>query len=479
MIVFFAIWGITTRAENAKQLSMEVWAALGAVGAAGAMLEILIHLRTRKALNQMKEQIERMSRTADVGLVMIDEQKSVEGMPLALNQYLTLLKDRINQLKKEHKELDLLVRAVDAEKHNTEAIIKNISDAVIITNAFGELVLANQRAEELLNFELVRSRNQFVGEVISDPVLIQSLTPEQGRATGQSVRYEHTLKKLGSAKAGIFVVTVSPVYIRKDELWAMAMTLQDVTQEREVARMKNDFVNQVSHELRTPLSSIKAYIELLLDQEIQSQDEQINFYRIIQSEADRLDHFIANMLNLSRIESGLMAAEFTTVDPDEEMRQSINLVRFVAEEKKIAIDYTPPAESFTILADRDLLRQVILNLLSNAIKYTPNEGQIRLSLERCRGEETCRIRVQDSGIGIAESDRERIFDKFYRCRGRSHELSGGTGLGLTLVKKVVEQIHHGCISVESENGRGSTFTIILPINSIESGEVRKAQEVMV
>jgi two-component system phosphate regulon sensor histidine kinase PhoR len=479
IIAFFGVWGITTHAETAAHLTIKFWAALGAVGAAGAMLEILIHLRIRKALNQMKEQIERMSRNADVGLVMIDEQNTVEGMPVALNQYLTLLGERINQLKKEYKELDLLVRAVDAEKHNTEAIIRNISDAVVVINAFGELVLANHQAEELLGFEFARSKNQFIGEVISDSVLVQALTPERCKTSNQVVRFEYTLKKPGSDKSGIYMVTVTPVYIEKGELWAMAMTFQDVTQEREVARMKNEFVNHVSHELRTPLSSIKAYIELLLDQDVPSQEDQISFYRIIQAEADRLDHFIANMLNLSRIESGLMAVEFTEVQPDEEVRQSINLVRFIAEEKSITLDYVPPEESFSIRADRDLFRQVILNLLSNAIKYTPNGGSIKITCSYDVKDETCRIDVQDSGVGIAESDRERIFDKFYRCTGRGRELSGGTGLGLTLVKKVVEEIHHGQVRVGSDPGRGSIFTVILPINPIACDELRASQEVMV
>jgi two-component system phosphate regulon sensor histidine kinase PhoR len=471
IIVYLAIWGVTSHARDVFRLPIAVWAAIGAVGGCGAMLEILMHLRIRKALNQMKHQIEKMSQTAEVGLVMIDEQWSVEGMPSILNRYLTLIRDRMNQLKREHKELDLLVRAVDAEKHNTEAIIQSISDAVIVVNAFGELTLANQQAQELFGFELAERKSHPVEDVITDSMLLGLLSPARWE-NREPVRFEYELAIAGREKPGVFVITVSPVYIRKDELWALSMTLHDVTQERELAQLKNDFVNHVSHELRTPLSSIKAYVELLLDGDIQTAEGRTDFYRIIEAETDRLDRFIGNLLNLSRIESGLMSVEFTEVNLNEELRQAVELVRFIAEEKAIGLRVVSGQEPIWIRADRDLLRQVILNLLSNAIKYTSSAGNVVVTIGTDASESTCWLEVQDSGLGISEEDRGRIFDKFYRCGGSN---SGGTGLGLTLVKKVVEQIHHGRIEVDSTPGTGSTFTAYLPITP-EVSEMEKSEE---
>jgi PAS domain S-box-containing protein len=474
IIVFLAVWGIVVSADNASKLPIEIWAAIGAVGASGAMLEILTHLRTRDTLNQMKEQIRRMSQSAEVGLVMVDQQYTVEGMPGILNQYLILLRDKINQLKQERKELNLLISAVDAEKQNTEAIIRNISDAVVVINTFGELSLVNSQAEELFGFKLSENRHRQATEIFANPAIRKFLDITTWK-TREPVRLECPIKVPGRETPGIFVVTISPVYINVNELWALTMTLHDVTQERELAQLKNDFVNEVSHELRTPLSSIKAYIELLLDGDMQTPQGRLEFYRIIQTEADRLDRFIANMLNLSRIESGSIAVEFSEIDINDELAQAVDLIRYITEEKSITLTFHPSPDKLLVQGDRDLLRQTILNLLSNAVKYTPNHGQVNLTVESMPENGLYHITVEDSGIGISPDDLEHIFDKFYRC-GDGKKLSGGTGLGLSLVKKVVEQIHHGKVHAQSLPGQGSKFIIDLPTNPMTSQSPNQHRE---
>jgi two-component system phosphate regulon sensor histidine kinase PhoR len=466
IIVFLAMWGIFVSASDASKLPIEIWAAIGTVGASGAMLEILTHLRTHDTLNQIKEQIRKMSQNVEVGLVMVDQQYTVEGIPGILNQYLILIRDKINQLKRERKELNLLVSAVDAEKQNTEAIVRNISDAVIVANPFGELTLANSTAEELFNFKLTGERNLQIDEIIHDPVLLNLLDPNSIKSR-ESFRRECKINGLNNGKTGIYIVTVSPIYISSDELWAMTMTLHDVTRERELAKLKNDFVNEVSHELRTPLSSIKAYIELLLDDDIPQVHDRTEFYRIIQTEADRLDRFIANMLNLNRIEAGLIAVEFEDIELNDELEQAVNLIRYLAEEKSITLITQLSDENIVIRGDRDLLRQAILNLLSNAVKYTPQSGQITLSAQKIPESRYYRICVEDNGIGISTNDLEHIFDKFYRC-GEGKKLSSGTGLGLSLVKKVAEEVHHGTVKAQSQIGQGSKFTLELPMNPMEA-----------
>jgi two-component system phosphate regulon sensor histidine kinase PhoR len=285
--------------------------------------------------------------------------------------------------------------------------------------------------------------------------------------TREPVRLEYKINGPNHEKNGIYIVTVSPVYVDSDELWALTMTLHDVTRERELAQLKNDFVNEVSHELRTPLSSIKAYTELLLDNDIPQPQDRTEFYRIIQTEADRLDRFIANMLNLNRIESGLIAVEFSDIDLNDELEQAANLIRYLAEEKSITLTFHPAGEKILVRGDQDLLRQAVLNLLSNAVKYTPQGGRITLSAGKMPESRYYHICVEDNGIGILPNDLELIFDKFYRC-GKGKKLSSGTGLGLSLVKKVAEEVHHGKVHVQSETGQGSKFTLDLPMNPMEA-----------
>jgi two-component system phosphate regulon sensor histidine kinase PhoR len=463
LIVSLAVWGLVSQ-TGYSHLPIAMWAAIGAVGACGAMLEILLHIRTRNALQQMKDQIQRMSKSAEVGLVMIEEQWPVEGLAGMLNEYLTLIRQKMNGLARERKDLDLLVQAVDAEKHNTEAIVRSTSDAVVVINSYGELTLANRLAEEVFGFELAAKKGCLIEEVIPDPKLSALLDPGRWK-DANPFTFEYELALAGQNGSKYFVITLSPVFIGNDELWALAMTLHDITQERQLAQLKNDFVNHVSHELRTPLSSIKAYIELLLDGDIRTSSGRNDFYHIIQSEAERLDRFIENMLNLSRIESGMMSVEFSRRNLIDDLQQAVELVRYIAQEKSVALDHVLPETEMWVWADGDLLRQVILNLLSNAVKYTPPGGKVGLEAGMNETGEEYWICVQDTGVGIEAADLEKIFDKFYRSYN-GKELSGGTGLGLSLVKKVVEKLHGGRIEVESATGRGSKFTVRMPVKPV-------------
>jgi len=470
IIVLLAVWGVVCQTSYISRMPSALWAAIGTVGASGAMIEVLLHLRTREALKLMKNQIQKLSVSAEVGLVMIEEQWPVEGIAGILNEYLTLIRGRMNKLDRERKDLDLLVQAVDVEKQNTEAIVRSISDAVLVVNSFGELTLANRQAEVLFGFEFAKHQNHPIEDVVSEPIIAAMLNPERWRDREPNpADFEYVHEKVGSEKSKSFAVTVTPVFINDHELWALAMTLRDVTRERELSQMKTDFVHQVSHELRTPLSSIKAYTELLIDGDIKTAEGRNDFYRIIQSEAERLDRFIENMLNLSRIESGLMPREFVQLRLDEELRQALNLVRYVAQEKSLILDYVSPSPDIQVWADRDLLRQVVLNLLSNAIKYTRSGGMVTLDAGLDSDSHFYRICVRDTGVGIAPGEMQRIFEKFYRSES-GKRLSGGTGLGLSLVKRVVEQIHGGTVHIESTPGVGSSFTVRLPVKPMIVGE---------
>jgi len=465
-VVLLAVWGLVCQTNDVSRLPIALWSAIGTVGASGAMLEILLHVRTREALKKMKHQIQKLSQSAEVGMVMVEEQWPVEGIAQILNEYLTLIRGKMNELARERKELDLLVRAVDAEKSNTEAIVWSISDAVLVVNSFGELTLANQQAEKLFGFEMAKVRHCPVEDVLTESRLSAMLNPARWLDQEQEkspISFEIDLECVETGKKRSFTVTVCPVFIHSRELWALAMTLHDVTQERELAQMKNDFVHQVSHELRTPLSSIKAYIELLIDGDIKTTSGRNEFYHIIQTEADRLDRFIENMLNLSRIESGMMSAELVELSLNGELQEATDLVQYVAREKKLTLEYHAPAEDIFVSADKDLLRQVVLNLLSNAIKYTKPGGNVTLEAGYDDDHDFYRITVRDTGIGIAAEELNRIFDKFYRSNG-GKGLSGGTGLGLSLVKKVVEQIFGGTIEIESAPELGSAFSVRLPVH---------------
>jgi len=459
LVLGMAIWGLVSQSQDIARLPIATWAATGAVSAVGAILAVLLQLRTRRALKVVKEQIRRMSDEAQVGLVMIEDDQGLTGLGNILNHYLTTLRNEFNELSRQRRELGLLVAAVDAEKQNVEAVIKSISDAVIILNAFGEVILANRSAERIFGFDLHCAEGQPFDQVVNDQrigALIDQARDDCDRPTSTEL---WATDATGATRC--FDLNVCPVYIKDDTLWAIVVTLHDVTEERELAELKTEFVNHVSHELRTPLTNIKAHIELLLDNDVADADREREFYRVILAETERLERFIANILDLSKIDSGLMPFSPDRVQLTSEAERLMSLIRPSAAEKQITLALDVPA-NLHVWADRELLGQTILNLLSNAVKYTPVGGKVTLRAESTARSDACLIEVIDTGAGLSPQDQTRIFEKFYRAKSTSG-LAEGTGLGLALSKKIVEELHGGKLSVQSTPGEGSKFTIELPL----------------
>jgi two-component system phosphate regulon sensor histidine kinase PhoR len=238
--------------------------------------------------------------------------------------------------------------------------------------------------------------------------------------------------------------------------------LRDVTREKEIADMKSDFVSNVSHELRTPLASINAYIEMLVDGEAPDEQARHRFYDIIQGEANRLSRLIDNILNISRIESGVVRVQREEVSLPTIVRDVMNVMMPQARSKRIGLSESLPASEASVMADKDMIYQAVVNLVSNAIKYTPEGGWVELGVSVDAEALTAELSVRDGGVGIDPKDLPHLFDKFFRVADHK-KLAKGTGLGLNLVKQIVESVHGGELRVESEPGRGSAFTFGLPL----------------
>jgi len=224
--------------------------------------------------------------------------------------------------------------------------------------------------------------------------------------------------------------------------------------------MKTAFVSTVSHELRTPLTSIKGFISTLLqDTEGYFDDEmRLEFYQIIDTECDRLRRLIDDLLNVSRIESGrALEMNWSLFEPLGVIEKVIQAQRSYTDRHKFILDFD--GEVPKILGDPDKFDQILTNLLSNAVKYSSG-GEIRIAVDTSH--ETMKLSISDQGIGIPKDKLPRIFEKFERVDNRDTRQAGGTGIGLFLVKHLVE-LHEGKIEVTSEVGTGSVFTVFLPL----------------
>ena len=237
---------------------------------------------------------------------------------------------------------------------------------------------------------------------------------------------------------------------------------------KELDRMKSEFLSTAAHELRTPLTSILGFSEILLKRKL-DEERRNKFLKIINEESLGLSSLINDLLDLSRIESGRgFKITKAPIDIKEVILENIDI--FQEQTDKLTFKVNIPDDLVKIEADKDKINQVIENLISNALKFSPEGGEITVSIEQSKGK--IKVSVSDNGIGIPEKDLPHLFEKFYRAENASSEAIGGTGLGLAIVKYIVEH-HAGKISVESKIGKGSTFSFMLPLESTRATRGRQ------
>ena len=357
-------------------------------------------------------------------------------------------------------ELEAELKIANAARDYVEAILQSISDAVMVTNSCDNLILANESAARAFNFDLSAARHAPLEKVLGDPCLIEMMR-EMRHTPGEAGRrvVEHAIKGQGINRT--YQVTLSHIAEGKPHAGVVAV-LHDKTREKEVSEIKNDFVSMVSHELRTPLASIKAYIEMLIDGEAEDEKTEREFYEVIQNEANRLGRLIDNILSLSRIESGLASVTKQPESLAEIAKDALEVIAPQAQQKQITLTQDLPGPIYKTLADRDMLYQAMLNLIGNAVKYTPAGGcvDVKVSIDEQKRKATATI--SDTGVGIPPKDLPFVFDKFFRAEANSR-MAPGTGLGLSLVKHIIESVHQGRIFLESRVGSGSCFRFELDL----------------
>lgn len=377
-------------------------------------------------------------------------------------------RDKASQSVKETKDLRLQVQLLKRQKRNTEAIIYSISDAVIVTDANERLLMANEPAGALFGFNPDESMLKPLEEIVANNELVRFIS------NSRSSRVRHVKREMEFKSEDalyIYNCIISCIYDDDDQVCGVVAVLHDITREREISQMKNDFVSHVSHELKTPLASITAYAEMLVDGEANDENTRNEFYSIIQNQALRLNRLIEDILNISRIESGLIKVNKEAVSTALIVRDAAQMIKSYAAEKDISVEDQTSIVFDQVSADKDMISQVVINLLSNAVKYTPNGGKITIDSEVDESEQVVRVTITDTGVGIPAEELEHVYDKFYRVKA-NNKCAKGTGLGLNLVKQIVEKVHQGRVFVRSEVGKGSSFGFELPLIASEKTVLR-------
>ena len=351
-----------------------------------------------------------------------------------------------------------------------KAIVSASDDPILVIDDYGELVLANPRAEELFQFELENSKTRAFDQVVHCQKLVNLLLAAGRRKTPGSRTDEIEIDD-ENGNSRCYLATATRLTGESEEAdgqgvesdlvatYGAVVVLRDVGDQKALQKRNAEFVSAVSHEMKTPLSGIKAYVELLADGDAEDEETQEEFLGVINSQADRLQRLIDNMLDLARIEAGVVNVSKQTRSLNELLEEALHVVQPAAEAKQIELVAELSPMYLGVLADRDMLLQSAINLLSNAIKYTPENGRVVMR-SRLDGDQV-RFEVQDTGVGLSEEDCQRVFEKFYRVN-KNKDMASGTGLGLPLAKHIVEDVHSGHLTAESLLGQGSVFSVTLP-----------------
>jgi len=406
---------------------------------------------------------------ANEGFFTYVRKKRVDELCKAINERFNNSVARIAEYEKQINDYQIRIQLSNKRGKNAEAIIYSIRDAVVVVDEYDRLLMANEAAGRLFKFDYSSSQRRPLTELIgADRSEFADFLSHSRKSKSQATRREIEFSEDGHKKT--FDCIVSCVYDEDRQVCGIVAVLHDVTREKQIQQMKNDFVSHVSHELKTPLASISAYSEMLVDGEANDEKTRKEFYTVIQNQANRLNRLIEDILNTSRIESGLIKVNKESVSLTMLIEEQLKMIKGYAEEKNIEIIGQKPIVFDQVYVDRDMMSQVIVNLLSNAVKYTSPGGTVKIKTEVDESASVVKVFVTDTGVGIPEEEIEHVFDKFYRV-GANKKQAKGTGLGLNLVKQIIETVHGGRVFVTSRVGEGSTFGFELPLATRQSASM--------
>jgi two-component system phosphate regulon sensor histidine kinase PhoR len=411
------------------------------VAICAAIATLIVSRRISQPIKQMKETAQRFALGQLELRVPLLKQGELTELAQALNEMAQQLQDRIQTITQQRNEL--------------KAILSSMVEGVVAIDSNGYIVNINEAAANFLNTDIAKAQGSSIEEVIRNTEFqefIKGILNEE--QSGQ------TDVVLSGREDRIVRLDGANLTDSKGGKSGAVIVISDMTRMRRLEDVRRDFVANVSHELRTPITSIKGFVETLLEGAIQNPQQAERFLRIIAKHSDRLNAIVEDLLSLSSLEEGSEKRKITfeKTSLKHVLDSVIAMSMIKAEVKDITIELDCD-ESIEVKINTNLLEQAILNLVDNAIKYSEPAGKVQIKAYHTN--KTVVISVRDYGCGIPRIHQSRIFERFYVIdKSRSRKL-GGTGLGLAIVKHIAE-VHGGKVTIESSPGAGSTFFLHLP-----------------
>jgi len=343
---------------------------------------------------------------------------------------------------------------LSSSKSKLRAMLSSMVECVIAVDANGKVIAVNPAFERLFGVLEPEILNKPVREAIRNNEIVDLI--EEASANNRAAHKEiHIVLPF----EGLFMAHANPIHGDEESTAGAVCVLYDMTEIRKLEKYRSEFVANVSHELKTPLTVIKSNVDTLIEGAVNDKEHNIEFLNKIDKHASNLSVLIDDILEVSNLESKIDLGAFARVDIGKETDHAIDTVIDKSKKKKIKIEKDIQGTGLFISGIEDLVYRAILNILDNAVNYTNEGGNIKIVCHK-NGPDI-EVVVSDTGIGIPQKDISRIFERFYRVdKSRSRDV-GGTGLGLAIVKHIME-IHNGKVTIESEEGKGSTFTLKFP-----------------
>lgn len=335
-------------------------------------------------------------------------------------------------------------------------VIDNMESGVILIDERGYVHLVNRKFLKIFG----KTTKDYIGYLYYDVLEEERIY----KAVQEAFLYEQKVKNAFTIEMEIeklyIEIVGAPIFNEINELKGAVLVFHDITELKRLEQMRKDFVANVSHELKTPITSIKGFAETLLDESMDDEAIRNKFLEIIYNESERIQALVDDLLELSKLEKDEMHIHFEKVNITKLVEEITPIVQQQATSKEI--HFTISAQPNLIIdGDFNRLKQVFINILNNANSYTPVGGKVTLEVKLV--DNYLQVNVSDTGIGIPENKKKRVFERFYRVDKARSRNTGGTGLGLAIVKHIVEA-HNGTIELKSQVDKGSTFTVLLPIN---------------
>ena len=378
--------------------------------------------------------------------------------------------------------LGTMLRKEQEEASRSQAILEAVADGVLVTGMNNRFSFLNSSAQSILRMttdDILGKPLDAFGGLFGKAASAWMQTIRAWSEEPASYQGDTFAEQIELDDKRIVLVHLAPVMLQNDFLGTVSI-FRDITHEVEVDRLKSEFVATVSHELRTPMTSIRGYADILLMGAAGALNEnQGHFLSIIKNNTERLNVLVNDLLDVSRIEAGRVTLTPQPIDLREVAEDILAdvLRRSQEENKPMGITLEAPKELPRVYGDSERVRQILDNLVDNAYHYTPANGQIQVRLLPVENGDEVQVDVLDTGVGIAEEDQERVFDRFFRGEHPLVLATPGTGLGLPIVRQLVE-MHNGRIWMKSKGipGEGSTFSFTLPTYNNSGGRGKNGKD---